>query len=175
MRRQKHARPVYWTGINPAVLIRAFFRFLFSYLLMMPGIKKILIVDDSAEDVYLLQHALLECGIGEVQSLNSGGDAAKYVAGLPPFQFREIPDLIFIDINMQGIDGLALIQWLQRNPIFKKIPMVVLSGSEDPEQKTKAMEMGAAAFYSKPQQNNELINVVEKVLKDCFGANFVKR
>jgi CheY-like chemotaxis protein len=136
---------------------------------MLRGTKKILIVDDSLEDVYLLQNVLLECGVGQVDSLNAGGDAAKYVAGLPPYQLREIPDLIFVDINMPGIDGFDLIRWLQRNPIFKQIPMIVLSGSNYPGDKAKAMEMGATAFYCKPIDIAELKSIVENILHDVFA------
>ena len=105
-----------------------------------------------------------------IESLTSAGDAAKYIAGLPPFQFRDIPDLIFVDIKMQGIDGFDLIRWLHRNPLFKKIPMIVLSGSDNPEHKAKALEIGATAFYEKPQDYDDLIAIVEKILRVFFQA-----
>jgi CheY-like chemotaxis protein len=136
----------------------------------MPHTNNILIVDDSIEDIFLLENALHHCGLERVESLTSGGDAAKYVAGLPPYQFRKIPDLIFIDIKMRGVDGFDLIQWLHRDPAFQMIPMIVLSGSIDPDEKTKALSLGATAFYEKPQSNDELITIVEKVWHEFLQA-----
>jgi CheY-like chemotaxis protein len=127
--------------------------------------KKVLIVDDCHEDNYLLQQTLRDCGVEQIEILTSGGEAAKYVAGLPPYQFREMPDLIFVDINMAGIDGLHLIRWLQRDPVFKSIPMIVLSGSSDPGHQADALAMGATAYHVKPNTLEELRTLVETILQ----------
>ena len=129
-----------------------------------PHAKKVLIVDDDLADVYVLQRTLRHCGVRDVQSVVTAEEASQYVAGLAPFENRSLPDLIFADLKMGGVDGVQFITWLKRNPLFGKIPVVVFSGSSDPSDKDKAIQSGAKAFYKKTAQADQLKAIVETAL-----------
>jgi CheY-like chemotaxis protein len=132
----------------------------------MPDLAQILIVDDNPNDVYLLHKALRKCGIQTVASLASGEEAAKFMAGLSPYENRLMPDLIFLDFKMTGVDAPELIRWLQRDPFSCQIPIVVLSGTMSPDQQKSAIEVGARAVFEKPNEFGELVSIVEKVIAD---------
>jgi CheY-like chemotaxis protein len=87
-----------------------------------------------------------------------------------PYENRQLPDLIFIDLKMNGINGLDLIRWIKRNPLFRGISIVVLSGSIDPDDHAQALENGAKAFYLKPQGTDELYALVQNVLRDSVDS-----
>jgi CheY-like chemotaxis protein len=127
--------------------------------------KNVLIVDDDLADVYLLHKTLLQCGCKTVESVASGADAAKYIAGLVPFAHRHLPNLIFLDLNMAGIDGFQLMAWLKGNLCYTDIPVIIFSGSTNPADKIRAMQLGATAYFEKTQEADKLRAIVEDVLK----------
>jgi two-component system, chemotaxis family, response regulator Rcp1 len=128
------------------------------------SVKQVLIVDDDLADTYLLQKTLYKYGVQNIESLMRGEDAAKYIIGLSPFEHRWLPDLIFIDLKLAGMDGFQLITWIKGNPLFSEIPLVVFSGSRDPADKHKAIQLGAKAFFQKTQEADKLNDIVEDVL-----------
>ena len=131
---------------------------------MTSGAIKVLIVDNDLADTYMLQEMLQKFGVQSIHSLVTGEEATKYLLGSPPFQRRELPDLIFIDLKMEGIDGFQLIAWIKANPFFRAIPLVVFSGSNDAFDKNRALTLGAAAYYEKTSEVDKLKAMVESVL-----------
>ena len=74
------------------------------------------------------------------------------------------PDLILLDIMMPGIDGWETLKRLQRNPETAKIPVVVFTAREHARGRQQSVEMGAADYFRKPFEPDELIEVVERHL-----------
>ncbi len=125
--------------------------------------KHVLIVDDDGDFTFLLHKALLKANIECVESVTSAGKAVQHISGLTPNQ-SPVPDLIFTDLKMTGVDGFELLAWLQRNPLFQKIPVIVLSGSSDPEELAKANALGAQSVYEKPHNFSDLQKIVGTTL-----------
>lgn len=139
-----------------------------------PKTIKVLIVDDDSLDIYFLHKTLRRLGIENVESLRTAQDASKYIVGLAPFEDRLLPNVIFIDLKMSGIDGFEFISFVKRNPLFRNIPLVVLSGSTDPRDKAKALDLGASAFFQKTSELNEMKAILEESLHLCaaYPAGF---
>lgn len=72
-------------------------------------------------------------------------------------------DLIFIDLNMPGINGLAFIESLNERAIF--IPFVVLSATEDIWDIRQALNNGAAGFIPKAYDCQQILEIIEKVMQ----------
>jgi CheY-like chemotaxis protein len=125
---------------------------------------KVLIVDDDLADTYLLHDMLQKFGVQSIQSLVTGEEAVKYIVGLPPFQGRQLPDVIFIDLKMKGLDGFQLIASIKSNPLSSDIPLIVFSGSKDSFDRNRAMALGAKAYYQKTSEADKLKAMVESVL-----------
>ena len=78
-----------------------------------------------------------------------------------------IPDLILLDIKMQGIDGFEAIKRLKSDERFAKIPVIFLTATKDKQHVIKGGALGAAGFITKPFKADDLAEHVEK----CFNPS----
>lgn len=120
----------------------------------------ILIVDDDHDQLYLTRHAAEKSGLYEV--IETAGDGQEAFDGLTlrAGQLARLPDVVLTDLKMPGLDGIALILRLQEHPMLKKIPIVILTSSEMPEDRNLAEEAGAAAFLHKTRSLAELVKIL---------------
>jgi two-component system chemotaxis response regulator CheY len=122
---------------------------------------KILVVEDStAMRAYLT--TMIE---GDTEELNleileasSGFEALKT---LPHHKF----DAILTDINMPDINGLELVSFLKNHPIYKAIPIMVISTEGSEEDRRRAALLGAEEYLVKPFEPSELFAKLRKLLK----------
>lgn len=137
--------------------------------------KFVLIIDDDLGFTYLLQKVLGESGISvsQVASVTNASEATRYVAGIHPYQTRRIPDLIFLDLRMDGMDGFGFLEWARLDPIGKEIPILVISGATAAGDRAKAAALGAMGFYEKPQEAAQLKEIIAVGLRKCFGKTFL--
>ena len=88
---------------------------------------------------------------------------------------KEDPDLILMDICLppavDGVpwDGFRVMDWLRRLDKEKKTPIIIMTGSEDPKIKERAMTSKVAAFFHKPIDHHDLLTVIRSVLRSSGG------
>jgi len=127
--------------------------------------KKILIVDDNEVVVKSLTLKLTSDNYEVVSALD--GAAAVGLAR------QEQPDLILLDLTfppeIDGVpwDGFQIIQWLQRLDEARNIPIIVITAGEAETYKDRALAEGAAAFFQKPVDNDELLATIHSILGDA--------
>jgi len=125
-------------------------------------VKKILVVDDN--EIILKTVSLKLQGVG--YQVFTALDGAEAVAAAR----KENPDLILLDIGfppaVDGVpwDGFRVMEWFQRLDAAKKIPIIIITGSEDPKYKERATSGGAVAFFHKPIDHDDLLKVIRSVL-----------
>ncbi len=133
--------------------------------------KKILIVDDS-QIVLRAFGSLVEAAGYEVILAQDGGTAVSTVR-------TQTPDLILLDITFPpdvghggGIpwDGFLIMDWLRRMGEGQGTPIIVITGDDSGKYRDRALAMGAAAFFQKPVDPNELIQTIQMVLGDPVTA-----
>jgi len=106
---------------------------------------KILLIDDSEDDRFLFGVAFRKSGLaGKIIEKQDGDEAIEYLAGLSAEPVPLWPEVTFLDLKMPGRNGFEVLQWLGEQPFFQKLRVVVLSGSYDPSDITRARELGAA-------------------------------
>jgi DNA-binding response OmpR family regulator len=116
--------------------------------------KRILIMDDEILVASVLQDVLKHQGYGV--ELASSGEA-----GLKALQ-RERPDLVLLDVNMPGMNGLDVLkQVTERHP---DVPVIMVTAVTDDKAVSAAMRDGAYAWLGKPFDINELGHVVDAAL-----------
>ncbi len=105
-------------------------------------------VDDSEDEVFLFRRAFEKSGIQgwELESAEGGESALQYLASVKSGK-RPKPDLILIDLKMPIVSGFEVLEWLGTNDL--KIPAAILSSSELPADREKAIELGARDYIAK--------------------------
>src|SRR5579884_1664941 len=118
---------------------------------------KILVVDDHQDNAKLMAHLLRSRGY-EVQVAHSAEQAAPMIAENPP-------DLILLDVIMPGRSGYELCVDLKADPHTRLIPVVMITGLSDREDKIRGIEAGADEFLNKPIFPEELFARVKSLIK----------
>ncbi|WP_101925277.1 MULTISPECIES: EAL domain-containing protein [Luteimonas] len=100
--------------------------------------------------------------------LNGAGMEAHVVPVANEFMTtlqRVQPDLVLMDLHMPGMDGNELTTQLRQQPAFSHIPVVFLTGDEDPDRHFEALEVGADDFLTKPVRPRHLIAAVQNRIR----------
>lgn len=113
----------------------------------------ILVVDDIRTIRTLLTGILSSHGYA-VRSVDSGEKAIASTVSFPP-------DLILLDLFMPGMNGFEVIRRLKSREPSRDIPVIILSGAEELEQRVEGLNLGAVDFISKPFQTEELLARVQ--------------
>jgi CheY-like chemotaxis protein len=122
----------------------------------------IVIIDDDADDRDLLGELSEELrGNHELRYFVNGVEAIKYLETTD-----EQPFIILCDVNMPMMNGLELLEQIQKTPFLKQksIPFIFLSTSGDTRYVNKAYALSAQGFFQKPSEIKEL----RTILKLCF-------
>jgi len=117
----------------------------------------ILIVDDSSAMRSMLVSTLEALGQLKIVQAPNGFEALRM---LP----REQVDLVLTDINMPDINGLELLSFIRNNPIYKGIPVVVISTEGSRKDIEKGLSLGANEYLVKPFQPEQLLDIVKRFL-----------
>src|SRR5580692_3141678 len=117
---------------------------------MMPS--KILVVDDDPDLVRALR-LRLRANNFDVATATDGYSAISAAQ-------KERPALIILDLGLPVGDGFVVLDRLQNSDILAGIPVIVLSARDPQNNEEKALKAGAAAFFQKPADNDELMNVI---------------
>jgi DNA-binding response OmpR family regulator len=118
---------------------------------------KILVVDDEAKNVKLLEALLLPRGYAVVKAYD-GEEALRQVQ-------QEQPDLISLDIMMPLLDGFEVCKRLKDNEETRLIPVIIMTALGQVEDRIKGIEAGADDFLTKPVHRDELMARIRTSLR----------
>ncbi|MCC7064426.1 MAG: response regulator [Planctomycetes bacterium] len=116
--------------------------------------RTVLIIEDEKLIIVSTQRVLEAAGF-RVESATNGEDGIAKARS-------QSPDLILLDIMMPGIDGWETLTRLKRDAATAGIPVVIFTAREHARGHQKSSEMGAADYFRKPFEPDELIELVEK-------------
>ncbi|RZA13661.1 MAG: response regulator [Lysobacteraceae bacterium] len=131
-----------------------------------PG-TRMLVIDDSPTIVALLKRMLQQnqYEVLEAFDAESGIEVAK----------REVPDLIFLDIVLPGMDGFNALRTLRRDPATKHVPIIMISGNAQATEQFYVQRIGADDFMKKPFSRAEVFSRIEPLLDDeCIPRHTIK-
>ncbi|MFN3395802.1 MAG: response regulator [Thermodesulfovibrionales bacterium] len=124
---------------------------------MKPRERVILLVDDSAQSRAIYRNKLTLDGFTVIEA-SDGIEALKSLQ-------ENKPDLVILDLWMEGIDGFKLLQLMDLNPELKNIPVIILSARSVPVDIQKAIALGARDFL--PKMTTTPVKLSERV-KEYF-------
>jgi DNA-binding response OmpR family regulator len=123
---------------------------------------KILIVDDDPD---LRQALRLRLRANHYETVNAA-DGYSAIAQA----YKEHPDLIILDLGLPAGDGYVVLERLQNDDKLSTIPVVVLTARDPQSSEQRALRAGAAAFFQKPADNGELLEVIRATLRQNGAA-----
>jgi CheY-like chemotaxis protein/anti-sigma regulatory factor (Ser/Thr protein kinase) len=116
----------------------------------------LLLVDDNETTLMALSGFLVAKGY-DICTAQNGPDALRQA------QARQ-PDIILLDIQMPGMDGLEVIRQLRAHPTLRTVPVIALTALAMPEDRERCLAAGATDYLSKPVQLNKLEQFIERLL-----------
>jgi DNA-binding response OmpR family regulator len=117
---------------------------------------KILIVDDDAD---LRQALKLRLRANHYETVHAG-DGYSAIA----LAHKEQPNLIILDLGLPAGDGFVVLDRLQKDDKLSTIPVIVLTARDAQSSEQRALKAGATAFFQKPADNAELLEVIRATL-----------
>ena len=120
--------------------------------------SRVLIVDDSPTETYMLKSILEKNGFEALSATNGeeGIEEAK----------KELPDLILMDVVMPGLNGYQATRRLSRDPLTASIPVIIVTTKNQETDKVWGLRQGAKGYLVKPVTEVELITRIKMVLQD---------
>jgi len=118
--------------------------------------KKILVIEDDAIALRLIEYTLRKEGYEVLQAKNG-------LEGISKAQSEE-PDLVILDVMLPGIDGFEVCHRLRSESQTARLPILMLSGKAQEIDKATGLKVGADDYVTKPTAPRELISRVESLL-----------
>lgn len=119
----------------------------------------ILIVDDDDMMLQMAEYVLNKDTDYKTLRAKSGIECLRYLQG------GEKIDLILLDIQMPGMDGIKVMELIQKHDYWKQIPVIFLTASSDKNTVMKVAQMGAVGYLKKPCTPEMFMEKVNNVLK----------
>ena len=118
--------------------------------------KKVLIIEDNENNLYLMRFILTKMGhiVLEARDGAAGVDLAK----------NNRPDLILMDIQLPVLDGLAATRRIREDDTLKEVPIIAVTSYAMVGDKEKAIEVGCTAYVEKPINPVSFMKVLEQYL-----------
>lgn len=120
--------------------------------------KRILVIDDEPSVARVISLALSAAKVEHVMDHCTDGAQGRIKASHGEY------DLITLDLAMPLMDGLTALAEIKRDPKSAPIPVVVITGTQDPALHQQAMDAGAAALIAKPFQVQDITSTFMRVL-----------
>lgn len=129
----------------------------------MNSIKKILVVDDDMDDLQLFGEVI--ANIEPAIQLLYAEDGREALEKLTETK-DDLPDLIFLDLNMPRMDGKECLKRIKKEDQLNKIPVIIYTTSSQINDIEETMEAGAVCFITKPNNLKDL----ERILVAVIGS-----
>jgi CheY-like chemotaxis protein len=114
----------------------------------------ILLVEDEVNDVLLITKTLNKAGVNSlIQVARDGQEALDYLTGEGQFANREkypLPCLVLLDLKLPRVMGLEVLRRLDQRRNFRRLVVIVLTSSQQPEDIDTAYDLGAKGYLVKP-------------------------
>jgi two-component system, response regulator len=133
----------------------------------------VLIADDDVDDQYMLKQAFASHKFEhEVRIVNDGVELIEFLNKKGKYKDLDLPSpkVILLDLNMPKKDGRECLKEIKSSPKLNKIPIVIYSTSNNPDDISTAYELGANSYITKPYSYKELVDIIEVFMKYWFGT-----
>jgi CheY-like chemotaxis protein len=142
---------------------------------IMSASNLVLQVDDDPSDALLLKQACRRAEVSfQLKTVSDGESAVAYLSGTGSFEDRAnhpLPTLVLLDLKMPRMNGFDVLGWVRSHPVFKTMPVVVFTASNQEGDIRRAYEIGANSYLVKPVGIHTLVDMLMIIDKYWLGMN----
>ena len=122
--------------------------------------KPILLIEDDLVDVMTIRRALKEIAVANpLVTVENGELALSYLRDAA----NERPCIIFLDLNMPIMNGLEFLREAKADPNLKAIPVIVLTTSEEQQDKVSSFNLGVSGYMAKPVDYRRFVEMMRSI------------
>jgi CheY-like chemotaxis protein len=130
---------------------------------------EVLLVEDDPGDAELARQGLEERSVPcNLNVVADGVEALEYLHGEGKYAGAILPDLILLDLKLPKKSGLEVLAEVKADEILRRIPVVVLTTSDDPDHISKAYDLQASLYITKPSDLDEFERVLKSINDFCL-------
>jgi len=133
---------------------------------MIADLRRILLAEDSANDVELTIAALGDHGlVNHIDVVRDGAEALDYLYRRDAYAGRTPgnPAVLLLDLKMPRVDGLEVLRQIKGDQRLRTIPVVMLTSSREEGDLIRSYELGANAYVVKPVEFGDFMSAVRQV------------
>ncbi len=124
--------------------------------------RSVLVVDDEPNIVLSLEFLIKQAGY-EVRVARDGDAALKAIE-------ERLPDLVLLDVMMPKRDGFDVCETIRANPVWKDVPIIMLTAKGRDIEREKGLALGADAYITKPFSTRDALDQIRQFLGESAGG-----
>lgn len=129
--------------------------------------KPILLVEDNPDDIDLTLFALTQSNImNEVVVARDGVEALDYLFGRGrdvQRDLRQMPQVILLDLKLPRLDGLEVLRQIRADPRTRRLPVIILTSSNEEQDLVASYNLGANSYIRKPVDFGQFVEAVKQL------------
>lgn len=125
----------------------------------------ILIAEDDEGHFSLIKKNLIRAGIyNEIVRFSNGQEVLDFLFKSPPAQEPDTRSyLLLLDIRMPKVDGVKVLEAIKEDKQLRKIPVIMVTTTDDPAEIDRCHQLGCSAYFVKPVEYDDFVDAVRKV------------
>ena len=126
----------------------------------------VLLAEDDDGHASLIQRNLKRAGVvNEIVRVRDGQEALDYVRCRGAFAGRPcgVPLLLLLDINMPRVDGVGALRALKADPATARLPVIMLTTTDDPREVDRCYRLGCSVYVTKPVQYEAFVDALTRL------------
>ena len=132
---------------------------------------RLLVVEDNRDDFELFSFALRKSKVlCSASHAETSQDAIAYLDGWGKYSDRAefpVPDIAILDLKLVGMDGFQVLKWIRDHPVYRLLPVVILTSSSLEEDVQHAFDLGANSYFVKPAALSDMNVLIDVLLNYC--------
>lgn len=131
--------------------------------------KKILLIEDSKDDIILIKRAFLKTKLSDKYELiiaEDGNQALSFLYDNDTLisQKDKLPMILLLDLNLPKINGFEVLQRIRNNKKTKLIPVIIFTSSKEEQDIIKSYTLGANSYIRKPIDSEKFTSVLQQIV-----------
>jgi len=128
---------------------------------------KILLVEDSPTDAELTMLALQKSNMANpIDLVRDGAEALEYLFGTGAYAWRAercLPQLVLLDLRLPKLDGIEVLQQIRANPRTRRLPVVIMTSSNEETDMARCYDHGANSYIRKPVDFEHFVQTIRQL------------